>query len=243
MVKSITFFYLVLITSVAAQSPCPGNSAISGYSSIADLNSAMTTDLNAIRGGAAPKPPYIFTICPNAVLNAKEPLTPMLSGAEFVCGSDGALSNSCTILGGTNQVSIQDSTVPGYTLQNITFKGITFNVASNSSIVGSASSATTANFIDCSWTVSGCCTNDGDLFECAILTFLLVSIQGFSGNNAVQISSTSPKAMTVAITGGIVQNGNANDIFSNDKGSLQINGLTVTGSKGVVSSDCAFPLN
>jgi hypothetical protein len=40
--------------------------------------------------------------------------------------------------------------------------------------------------------------------------------------------------MTVVITGGSVQNGTGAAIFSNDKGSLQIHGLTVTGSSNTV---------
>lgn len=156
MSRSLFVTYMALITSVTAQTPCPGNTAIKGYGNIADLNNAMAAEASKIKGGATPNPPYVFTICPNTILNAKQPLTPLLSGAEFVCGTDGALSNSCTFLGGTTQVSIQDSTVPGYPLQNITFKGITFKGSSQAAVVGSASAATTATFNDCSWTVSGC---------------------------------------------------------------------------------------
>jgi hypothetical protein len=154
MAQSVSVFLFAVITSVVAQGPCPGNTAINGYTSIAAINSAMAADLSAIKGGAAPKPPYLFTICPNTALTATEPLTPMLSGAEFVCGSDGSASNKCTIQGGANQVSIQDSTVSGYPLQNVTFEGITFQGSTQSAVLAGAGSGTTANFVNCNWNVS-----------------------------------------------------------------------------------------
>lgn len=44
--------------------------------------------------------------------------------------------------------------------------------------------------------------------------------------------------MTVNITRGTVQNGTGNTIFSNDKGVLQINGLTVSDSSNTVRTSC-----
>ena len=150
----VSVLLLVISTSVVAQAPCPGNSGINGYTSIVAINAAMTTALNAIKGGGVPKPPYVFTICPNTVLTSTVPLTPMLSGATFVCGSDGTASNKCSIQGGANQVSIQDSTVSGYPLQNVTFSGITFEGSTQSSVLAGAGSGTTASFNGCSWSVS-----------------------------------------------------------------------------------------
>jgi hypothetical protein len=145
---------IVSVASVAAQGPCPGNSGINGYTTVAALNTAMTTELAAIQGGKTPTPPYLFTICPNTVLSTStQPLTPVLSGAEFVCGSNGALSNSCAIQGGNNQVTIQDSTVSGYKLQNVTFSGITFDGSTQSSVIAKAGSGTTLNFVNCQWDV------------------------------------------------------------------------------------------
>lgn len=146
MIPHVSVTLLLLVALVSAQGPC--------YTSITAINSAMATQLNAIQGGATPKPPYTFTICPNSVLTATQPLLPVLSGTEFICGSNGAASNKCTIQGGANQVSIQDSKLSNYPLQSVTFKGITFQGSTQSSVLAGAGSTTTANFIDCNWNVS-----------------------------------------------------------------------------------------
>jgi hypothetical protein len=152
--KLISLLSVAFIVSVDGQSACPGNSAISGYTTIAAINSAIAADLSAIKGGSSPSPPYVFTLCPNVVFTSDQALTASLSGAKFVCGAKGAVTDSCVIKGGATQVLVQDPGVSGYTLQNVSFSGITFEGSSVASIVANASSATTANFIDCSWSVS-----------------------------------------------------------------------------------------
>ena len=147
--KLISLLFVAYIASVVGQSTC--------YKTITDINSAVAADLSAIHGGSKPGPPYVFTLCPNTVFTSGQPLTATLSGAEFKCGASGSVTDSCIIKGGSNQVLIQDPGVSGYTLQNVTFQGITFDGSTQASIFANASSATTASFIDCSWSVSSSC--------------------------------------------------------------------------------------
>lgn len=57
-------------------------------------------------------------------------------------------------------------------------------------------------------------------------------------DSAVTLFLATGKAMTVIIMGGVVQNGTAANIFKNNNGTLEINGLTVADSVGQVSCDC-----
>jgi hypothetical protein len=124
----------------------------------------MELELIRIRNGAVPQTTYVYTLCPNTVLDATTtPLRPLLNNAMFVCGADGQRSNRCVILGGTVQVAILDSLVDGYPLQELSFLGLTFSgfvsddaSAANgigTSIAAMASSVTMATFTDCSWQV------------------------------------------------------------------------------------------
>lgn len=150
----LLLLWFALLTSVASQGPCPTDSGVHGYTSIISINNAMKLVLNSIESGGQPKPTYIYTLCPRTVINTDQALTPVLSGAEFICGANGNLSDVCIIEGGANQVLIENSKVTGYSLLNVTFKGITFSGSSQSSVVAGAGSTTTAYFIDCKWFVS-----------------------------------------------------------------------------------------
>jgi hypothetical protein len=130
------------------------------FATIGALNNVMQTELIRIQNGAAPKDTYTFNLCNNTFLDAKSAiLEPVLSNAFFVCGDDGQRQNNCVITGGTEQVRISESTVIGYPLQQLTFMGITFtsfqsnNGMTGTSITAAASSAATALFTDCSWSV------------------------------------------------------------------------------------------
>lgn len=148
-------WFALSIKVVVAPAPCPSNAAVIGYTSIQEINNVMAQQLSGIQGGSAPQPPYIFSLCPNTTfVLAGEPLRILLNETYIVCGANSALSDGCIIEGGAVQVSIADSTVPGYTLQDVKFQGITFRGATEASIDASAGSGTAATFIDCQWDVS-----------------------------------------------------------------------------------------
>jgi hypothetical protein len=154
-VNLLALLLLVVALTDGQPTACPNQPSTQGYSSIAAINAAMNADLASIASGKAPTPPYVFTLCPGTTFDASQTaLLPVLSGAVFRCGDSGALSNNCIISGGTTQVSITDSTTPGYTLQSLQFQGITFEGFTGTSIAALAGNATTASFSDCSWTVS-----------------------------------------------------------------------------------------
>ncbi len=152
------WLWLSLITTlVTSQGPCPTDANIHGFTSITAINNAMMVDLNSIQSGGSPKSSYLFTLCPKTtIVTTVAALTPVLSGAQFVCGAQGALSDACILQGGgaNNQVTIANSKVVGYSLHNITFQGITFMASTTqSSILAGAGSGTTAYFINCKWEV------------------------------------------------------------------------------------------
>jgi hypothetical protein len=148
---------------------------LQGYVSLTALNSDMQLELMRISDGGAPAPPYTFTLCPNQVFDAAlVTLQPVLSEATFVCGANGDPEDDCTLLGGEEQVRIEDSTVDGYPLETLIFVGISFADFSSSdvnlgtSIAALASSTTTATFMNSRWSVSfsKCSTDYCFLIEC-----------------------------------------------------------------------------
>jgi hypothetical protein len=121
----------------------------------------MQLELQRISDGGTPAPPYTFTLCPNQVFDAAlVTLQPVLSDAMFVCGANGDPEDDCTLLGGDEQVRIEDSTVDGYVLERVVFVGVSFADFSSSdemlgsSIAALASSTTTATFMNSRWSVS-----------------------------------------------------------------------------------------
>ena len=141
--------------------PCPSNGALSGYTSISAMNSDMATELQRISGGGTPEDEYIYTLCPRLVFDATiEPLRPVLSGIVFQCGVLGSSTDSCTIDGGSEQIRVEDSGVASYQIEDISFKGLTFQSFTNSanrtgaSVNVLASDTTSINFTDVVWTVS-----------------------------------------------------------------------------------------
>ena len=150
------YYFILIITAVVAPAPCPSNDAVIGFTTIDEINHVMTKELKAIQRGAAPKPPYIFSLCPNTTfyVNSSGPLRLLLNGSHVACGATSALSDLCIVDGGAVQVSISDSIVPGYSLQDVSFQGIIFRGATETSIEASAGNDTMALFADCQWDVS-----------------------------------------------------------------------------------------
>jgi hypothetical protein len=154
---------VALACQATAQSagPCDRDTSVEGYSSITDINADMQAELGRIADGGEPNESYTYRLCPNVVYDAATaPLVPVLSNSFFVCGSDGSRNNNCIILGGDEQIRIQDSTLNDYTLERLSFMGLTFadfngnNAATGTCVSALADSRTTAVFIDVSFTVS-----------------------------------------------------------------------------------------
>jgi hypothetical protein len=104
---------------------CVPANGIVGYSTIDALNSDMDDVLSRIidSGGAIPTDDYIMTLCPGSITFSSGPLRPTLDRVVFTC-PDGL---RCNIDGDSNpQVRILDSPDPDYTINAITFTGVTF---------------------------------------------------------------------------------------------------------------------
>ena len=69
--------------------PCPSDSSITGYTTIAGINQDQFDELARIEAGAEPTPPYSFVLCPNTQFDASnQTLNIVLSGTVLSCGSD-----------------------------------------------------------------------------------------------------------------------------------------------------------
>lgn len=124
---------------------CPSGGGVTGYTTIQAMNNDMTTELNKIKAGKSPQPPYVFVVCPSTNVDASAvTLMPTLSGAVFTCGIEGNLSSNCFFVGGANQVLIDNPVnISNYKLSMVNFMGITFTGFTNAAITGNAGSNTT----------------------------------------------------------------------------------------------------
>jgi hypothetical protein len=139
--------------------PCPFFDATlpsqDGYTSIEDINADQQIELDRIAGGGMPNPPYIFNICPGTILDPSQgPLTPLLDFSLFQCGTTAEAAFSCYIVGGTDQVLVQDSTVPGYDIFTIELTGIIFQNFTNSALTANAGENTNVVLMNVVFTVS-----------------------------------------------------------------------------------------
>ena len=140
--------------------PCRADPSVVGYSSIAQLNRDMLVEQQRIADGGTPQDSYLFTLCPFTDFDVTSgPLLPLLDNSMFLCGASGDVGDECTLTGGTAQVRIQDSTVPGFPLATVSFTGLTFSgfttnaAGTGASIQAVASTTTTATFTDVRWQV------------------------------------------------------------------------------------------
>jgi hypothetical protein len=154
--RSLAASLTILIGHSKAQNAaqqCPTDASLTGFSTIASINDFMQDEILRIATGGAPQSAYDIILCPNTDFDASvESLTPVLSGANFICGADGAVTNNCNIRGGAEQVRIEDSQVPDYPLAQVAFSGLTFE-SFGTSVNGSASQTTTASFNNVTWKV------------------------------------------------------------------------------------------
>jgi hypothetical protein len=132
---------------------CAADDGIVGYSTIDALNLDMEKELSRIveDGGAIPTDDYIMTLCPGLISAQAGPLRPILDRVVFMC-PDGT---ECAIDGSTQQqVLIQDSAADGYTIESITFMGVTFsgfNGGVSSSV--QATEPTVVSYVNSDWKV------------------------------------------------------------------------------------------
>ena len=143
-------------TFPASTQTCPNNSSLTGYTSIASLNSDMQMELNRIAaGGAVPTTPYNLILCPGTTFDTSTNiLMPTLNNVNIVCGNGGP--NMMCIFDGGNKnenVQIQNPSIQGYVLNSVNIEGVTFQNFNGRSVDLGASAPTTATFKDCTWQV------------------------------------------------------------------------------------------
>ena len=208
---------LLSTTGVLAQNPevntrtidCQGSDPpLVGYDRLQDIVNDQQDEYELIEGGMAPRPPYVFRLCPNTDFEVgNDPLPVLLSGAMFTCGPDVSSNNNCVLKGGFEQVKIEDSTIDGYTLEMASFVGITFDSFTGSSISGFASAPTMVTCVDCIW-------------------------QNFNANFVldlgVETGVPTAEVMRMELTGNsIIRDGQGGTLISNDMGTLVLDDVTM----------------
>lgn len=130
--------------------PCPNAEGVTGYNTLDALNIDMVAELDKILAGDAPAEPYMFELCPNTVFDMSlAPLTPLLSGSVFSCGSAAAPGSGCNFTGGVTQILIEDPVnATGYDLEMVSFVGISFLGFTGSAISGGAGPNTTVGVLN-----------------------------------------------------------------------------------------------
>ena len=174
---------------------------LDGYDRIQDIVNDQFEEYQRIENGMAPRPPYVFRLCPNTEFEiGNDPFEVLLSGSMFTCGPDVSSANNCVFKGGFDQVKILDSTIDGYPLEMASFVGVTFDGFSGASVSGFASAPTRVTFDDCIW-------------------------RNFNANFILDLGAETgvptSEVMRVEITGGsLIQDGAGGTYFSNDMGTL-----------------------
>lgn len=150
------------------QVPCPTDDSLMGYTSIKDINLDIQRATNLVTSQShVPPEKYVYTICPNTILNGESQLSPVLHNSHFICGRYGHSSDNCHIKHGMTQVLIIDTDVQPYprpeakneksdfdpTRRLFVFRGLTFSNSKDVSVAAVASSTTFAEFYDCHWKV------------------------------------------------------------------------------------------
>jgi hypothetical protein len=206
----LVFLGFCLAQQVTSQNPevnqrtidCMGSDPpLVGYDRIIDIVNDQFEEFQRIENGDAPRPPYIFRLCPNTDFDTGQQTLPLiLDGAVITCGPNMASSDNCVFRGGNVQIVIEDSIIEGYPLSTVSLIGITFEEFSPASVNAYAGAGTTAMFIDCVW-------------------------QNFQSNSILTLGTQGGlpdgERMRVEISGGsMISNGNGASYFSNDAGTL-----------------------
>lgn len=155
---------MVMFQSVGAQFTnfepssvsCPADTSISGYTSVTSINQDIERELDRIEGGGDPQESYLVTLCPETTFDTSSsgPLLPTLDKTTISCGPDGDAGNNCVFSGGPTNILIADPTIDGYTINTLSFVGLTFTGFTGWSIdvtVPSSDASSTAMFMNCLW--------------------------------------------------------------------------------------------
>ncbi|KAL3924656.1 MAG: hypothetical protein SGILL_000908 [Bacillariaceae sp.] len=131
---------------------CPEDAAVTGYTTIANLNADIDQEITRIQGGGTPQTLYNIVLCPGTTFDTTAaPLLPRLDAATFTCAGTGNVNDECIFSGGEVNVRIEDPGIQGYTINAINFLGITFTDFTGYSIELLGSAPTEAIFMNCLW--------------------------------------------------------------------------------------------
>lgn len=136
-------------TNSSSAVACTSDPSIMGYNNITQLNQDMLSDFESNRAGLS-SAPYNYNLCPDTTFiidNTMEPIVPLLDETSFTCGKNGTRDGNCHFKGGAFHLFFLDI----LTLNDIYFRGITFEGAEKASIYGDAHPASHVYFIDCHW--------------------------------------------------------------------------------------------
>lgn len=187
----IPLFLLITNAPVADAQMTTCSDGSTGYNNIAAINNDIKAEVARIKAGGTPKKMYLYRLCPNTsfTVTGNNGLVPLLSGSVFQCGNSGNPADKCQITGGTNQVVIPTSPIPGYQIKNIEFNGVSFGGFSGSAISGNATGVTTVTLNNAEFSVSLKCLHHLSSRTCQksrrsnISVCIVVGTVGFFGSH------------------------------------------------------------
>jgi hypothetical protein len=135
----------------ASVEPCPSDSSISGYTSIARINEDIDQELSRIESGEPPQELYSLTLCPGTFDTSSSALLPRLNQASYSCAGTGDVNAGCIFSGGESNVRIEDPEIEGYNVNAMNFMGITFTLFTGYSVELLGTAPTEAVFLNCLW--------------------------------------------------------------------------------------------
>lgn len=130
--------------------PCPTDNTLIGYNNLTALNLDIFAHFNLTLEDGADKVKYDYTICPNTTYTIDDfgkTIIPATDESNFYCGRNGKVENNCVIKGGDFQVYFLDI-LP---LQDVVFRGFTFEDAKTASVYGDAHPTSLVYFYNCVW--------------------------------------------------------------------------------------------
>ena len=137
------------------QEVCPNDAALTGYTSISNLNDDMAAELERIQGGGErPDGAYDLLLCPGENFDATTdgPIRPILDQVNIACGGSSSADPVCAVSGGNQQLVIETSTVNGYTIESVSIGGVTFQGTTDAvSATLTASASTVFTCTSCIW--------------------------------------------------------------------------------------------
>jgi hypothetical protein len=187
-----------------------------GYDRMQDIVNDQFEEFQRIENGMAPRPPYVFRLCPNTEFDMSTPLTVLLSDSMFLCGPNIASTDNCIFKGGNENIKIERMALDGYAMERTTFIGIIFDAFTGTSVEAFGVATSTASFVDCIW----------QNFQASFVVKI-----------GVEIGVAMPaEQMRVEISGrSVVMTGNAGTYFANDGGILAFDDVRLESLQGVVS--------